>query len=252
MLRGAAHSYKGSYKERVEGVLEYFLRKSDRNAHAHLDIVGPESASVERLVPIQELVNSRKISSKSPVAETAKTFDIDYALIRGRHLIGPCPAVAAVIKNLAKREKIRTVLDIFAGTGVASKVAAATRKLDKISVVENDPLKVARMRSHMKGIPVEFETCDALEYEIKRPYDLVVADPYFEDTLRFLESQLDSIKERARIFVLVSGGVYDSSWNHKITLRLKKAGLVVRRHHRFGEVILVARHRASKKAGTLE
>lgn len=241
MVRGAAQAYKGSYKERVEGVLEYFVRKSDINAHAHLEIVGPETASVERLVSIEELIRIGKLAQESPLAATGKAYGIDYALIRGRHLIGPCPAIATVLKRIIKMENIHTVLDIFAGTGVATKVAFALGKLNGAEIIENDPIKVERMKSHMLDLPVQFEITDAFEFRIENTYDLIVADPYFEDIPHFLEKQLNAIRERAKIFVLVSGATQDITWNRRISRSLIKSGFKVRRHTQCGEVVFVAR-----------
>src|SRR5208337_2806504 len=90
MLRGAPEAYKGSYKERVEGILDYFVKEADASAHAHLEIVGPETSSVERLVLLSSLVNSGKVSPSSPYVTVGREHGIDYAVIRGRHMIGPC------------------------------------------------------------------------------------------------------------------------------------------------------------------
>jgi len=241
MLRGATQSYKGSYKERVEGILDYVVRRSDPDAHAHLEIIGPETASVERLVPFADLLDSGKIRADSPVIRTGVTYGIDYALIRGRHLIGPCPAISCVLRTIPKTEKIYTVLDFFSGTGIVAKVMCAHQELNLVTLVDNDKDKVEKMKAHMKGLPVELKVADAFEFSIEKDYDLIVADPYFEDTLDFLQQKLQEIIAHSRIFVLVSGGAEDISWNRKILRQLRAAGLTVRKHIKCGEVIFVAR-----------
>src|SRR5258707_1065796 len=159
MLKGAAQAYKGSYKERVEGAIDFFVRAANPAAHAYLEIIGPGSLSVERLVPIKKLLQFGKLGPRSPIAIAGQSYGINYCLIRGRHLIGPCPAVSVVLRRLLSREKenIRTVLDIFSGTGLATKVVCLHGHPKEVTVIDNDERKISRMKSHMGSLPVQLK-----------------------------------------------------------------------------------------------
>jgi 16S rRNA G966 N2-methylase RsmD len=244
MLRGAPDTYKGSYKERVEGIIDHFVQQSDPRAHAHLEIIGPDTGSVDRLIPIAKLLRKGKICADSPIVQTGKRYKIDYALIRGRHLIGPCPTIPAVLQGIVKHKDIRTALDMFAGTGVATKAICMAGTPQLVTIVEKDESKVARMSGHLEGFPVEIKTMDAFEFQLEHDFDLVVADPYFEETIDFLDKKLPQIAHWAGIFVLSSGRIEDLTWNRKVQQKLIMAGLNVTKHTEFGEVVFVARKSA--------
>ena len=243
MLKGAAQAYKGSYKERVEGAIDFFVRAANPAAHAHLEIIGPESLSVERLVPIKKLLQFGKLGPRSPIAIAGQSYGINYCLIRGRHLIGPCPAVSVVLRRLLSREKenIRTVLDIFSGTGLATKVVCLHGHPKEVTVIDNDERKISRMKSHMGSLPVQLKVADAFQYQFEKEYDLVVADPYFEDSLGFVDRKIGEIVTRAKIFVLVSGATQDATWNRRVRRKLIDAGMKVKKYSEFGETVFVAR-----------
>jgi SAM-dependent methyltransferase len=242
MLRGDVEVFKGSYKERVEGVLDFLAKRIDPKAEVHLEIIGPNPPTVESLVPIRTLIQSGRLRESSPIVATANTYHIPYALVRGRHLIAPNPAIAKVLSHLIVNghQTIETVLDVFSGTGTAAKVVCHLGNPKKVVVVENDSLKVARMKKHIKDPRIQFLVADACELRLSEDFDLVTADPYYEDVPRFLKLQLSQIAKRAKIFLLVSGGVENVQWNRDIRRALRNIGLKTKEHVAFGQMILEA------------
>src|SRR5260370_32028493 len=150
-----------------------------------------------------------------------------YVLLRGRHMVGPSPALASVVEKLiSDRRSIGSVLDLFAGTGIVSKVVCKLGNPKEVVIVEKDPIKVARMSRYLRDPRVRFTVGDATLMKLPRkPFDLVVADPYYEDALEFLSNQLSWITARARLFLLVSGGVEDLEWNNDVRVTLRRGGL---------------------------
>jgi 16S rRNA G966 N2-methylase RsmD len=236
MVRGDSNQYKGSYKERVEGALDSYAKSVDPEFEVHVEIEGPSTRSVERFVRVEDLIDSGRISEHSPIVQTARRFGIPGILIRGRHLIAPSPTIAAYLDSLSQKGAFRNVLDLFGGTGLAARVLCERANPDRVTVVEQNRARLERMKEYIKDDRVEFINGDAFTYQIKAS-DLILADPYYEDALRFLDAQLDAIVNNAKLFVFVPGDVQDIRWNNEVEERLRKTGASVQKMEKFGQVL---------------
>ena len=241
MLRGTV-GFKGSYKERVEGTLNYLVRSWLPNARAYLEIRGPETGSVERLIPLGTMLSAGRISNAAPIVLCAENYQIPYVQIRGRHLIGPSTGLAVFLRDFALRhaDRCRTVLDMFGGTGITAKVMCSHATPKLVRLLDNDPQKTTNMRKHISGPNLEVLDADANEFPLAEPFDLVVADPYYEDVLSFLSTRLPAVAKFARVLVFIPGNVEHGTWNSKISHRIETAGFAITRHELFGQVILEA------------
>jgi hypothetical protein len=253
MVRGMARSFKGSYKERLEGVLDSHAKRHNPANSVHVEIRGLESNSVERLVPIADILRLGKLSKSSPIVLTAESNGISYIQIRGRHLIAPSPAVAEFLERYGSENAagIRTAVDLFAGTAIATKVLCRVAKPSEVFVIDNDPVKLQNSRVHLRDDRVSFLQEDAMGYVFPQSTDLVVADPYYEDVERFLHLQLPNMKGRVANLLLVPGDVEDRLWNSRMAALVSDAGYSVKEHALYGQVILEAKayrtpHRHSK------
>jgi 16S rRNA G966 N2-methylase RsmD len=246
LLRGDSQLFKGSYKERVEGLLDFLIKRYDANAWVHLEIMGPAPSSVERMIPIGTLISAGKITHDSPLASIASVYQIPRALLRGRHLVGPSPAVANLCEIIARRRHPpESILDLFAGTGIATKVFCQLAEPKQAIVVECDKAKIRHLRTYLREPCIRFWAADARSVNLPRTdFDLVVADPYYEDVLDFLSVQLRWIIRRAKLFLLVTGGVENLQWNKLVARVLQRAGLRPKRHSIFGQTILEVRIRS--------
>jgi hypothetical protein len=243
MRRGAARSRKGSYKERLEGVLDAHAKRYAPSNSVHVEIRGPESNSVERIIPIPEILRSGKVPKTAPIVRTAERYGISYIQIRGRHLIAPSPAIAQFLEHygVEKAAEIKTVIDLFAGTAVASKVLCRVGNPEHVVVVENDPVKLENSKVHLSDKRVEFALGDAMVYPFPQRVDLLVADPYYEDVERFLHLRLKSMARHVTNFILVPGDVQDRVWNARMSDLIRGAGYAITEHSLYGQVILEAR-----------
>src|SRR5207249_379515 len=70
MVRGDSNAYKGSYKERIEGLLQGHAEALVPDCLVHLEIEGPSTDSVERLIAIDELIGSGRLNDNSPIVKT--------------------------------------------------------------------------------------------------------------------------------------------------------------------------------------
>lgn len=224
VVSGAVNGFKGSYKERLEGALDVEVRRFDPQAGAAVDIVGPGGPTVERFVAIAALEATNVVSASSPIVRTARAFDIPWILIRGRHLVGPSPAIADALRTLvAEGFAPETVLDLFSGTGIGSIVVARQAPGAAITSVELDETKVRAIEGIRLG-NMRVVHGDALTYPFRGLIDLVIADPYYEDALKFLDVRGPDLRRHAKKLVFVGGQVEHQSWNEKIESRLTHYG----------------------------
>jgi 16S rRNA G966 N2-methylase RsmD len=236
MVRGDPNRYKGSYKERIEGALDLYVKSVNPNYEAHVEIDGATTDYVERFIRIEDLIASGRISEQCPIVETARRYGIPSILVRGRHLIAPSPTIAAYLESFLQDESVRTVLDLFGGTGLAARVLCERGNPQKVTVLDNSRSQLEQMRKYIKDDRVEFVNADAFTYQINE-CDLVLADPYYEDALRLLDAQLDTIIRKARFFVFVPGDIENVSWNRSIEERLRQTGARVEKWDKFGQVL---------------
>jgi hypothetical protein len=240
MVRGEPAFYKGSYKERIEAVLDFHAKAMLPDCDVHLEIDGPNQGSVERMIPIDLLTSSGRLSGASPIVETARRFSIPEILLRGRHFIAPSPTIALYLDSLLQKEPVRTALDLFGGTGLTAAVLCTDGNPDRVRVIEKERAHLEKMKEHLKDKRVEFVLGDSFSCELGR-YDLVVADPYYEDAMRFLDMRLDAILDSARVFLFVPGKLEDVGWNAEVESKLRSAGTTVRKWDSFGQVLFDVR-----------
>jgi len=246
LLRGAVNQYKGNYKERIEAVLDHLVKQVEPECSVHVDISGPAIQPIDRLIPIRSFIESKKLSSASPIVKTAKRNQIPYIQIRGRHLIAPSPAIEALLEHyLSRAPRIRRAADFFAGTGIATKVLLRVAEPERIVLIDNDPQKIRRIQEHVRDERVEVMLADASQFSFCEPYDLAVADPYYEDVELFLDAQLDNLRRLVRTLLLVPGNVEDRVWNRGVLARLESVNYEVAVHELYGQVIFEANAKKS-------
>jgi len=238
MVRGSTNAYKGSYKERIEGALNLVAERAKPGSTVFLDIEGEESNSVERLCDPALLIKAGRIAEDAAIIQTARRYGVPDILIRGRHLIAPSPAIAHFLEAWNGRDSCKRILDMFGGTGLATKVACTYSQAQEIVYVDIDSDKVERARKHIHDSRASFVHADAFDLAVENVYDLVVADPYYEDVLRFVDEKALQIRDFARCLLLAPGNVEDSHWNASVCSRLMEFGFLVREHAAFGQVLL--------------
>lgn len=244
LLRGAVARYKGSYKERLEAVLDRIVKQADPLGVAHVNIAGPDTPTVDRLIPIRALIQSKRVSARSPIVKTARDNGIDYIQTRGRHLIAPSPAIAEFLVKYCtrNRERIRHAADLFAGTAIATKIILRNTQPERVVAIENDPMKIARIRQHISDKRVEVLSTDVMNFSFVEQYDLAIADPYYEDVELFLDRQIENLRRKVRVLLLVPGNIEDRVWNQHIRSKLESARYEVVSHEIYGQVIFEATH----------
>jgi len=237
MVMGEPGNYKGMYKENIEALLNSFVSQVNQNYQVHVEVYGSEGP-LHRLIPLERAVQSGIITKLSPVYKAADKFGIPYVLIRGRFIEGPNPGLAEITEKLMKKGDYKNVLDLFSGTGIVSKVALLNHaeKVVCIDQLTGDQLSI--MLKDYKN-KVEAIKCDAFSFEIKEPFDLIVADPDYENAIKVIQEIAPKIKNRCKAFVLCHGSVEDERWNKEARELLQTLGYRIEPIELLGQAITI-------------
>jgi hypothetical protein len=241
-VSGAVNGFKGSYKERLEGNLEALLRTLGEDADVAVDIRGPYGPTLDKLVEPQALLSAGTLGERSPIYATVREHKLSYVLIRGRHLIGPNPALAAVVGDWLKANSAaRRAMDLFSGTGIASRVLLRDHPEVVVSAVDADERKTTWLARDIASARLKTITGDALSVPLDDQCDAIIADPYYEDCLGFLEKRGAEIRDRSRQLILVGGRIQHESWNDRVEAATRGCGFSVQRRALYGQMIFVGR-----------
>jgi 16S rRNA G966 N2-methylase RsmD len=210
-VSGEPGGYKGFYKERVESVLNQFVsihQKGNQLLKVIVEVipVGANGGNLESLISLQLALHEGIVKDTSPVVEVAKKYGLEYILIRGRHLIGPNPGLVRIIEDISKENPPRTALDLFCGTGIIP-IVLHQYGVSDVTCVDNCP-HFATVSGYLKKLKsIKCINEDAFSFPLSGNYGLLIADPYYQDALRFLEVRISDIFQNTNIFVFVCCGV---------------------------------------------
>ncbi|SRR6266480_6351107 len=220
MLMGEPGNYKGSYKEKIETITEQILLEQGIHQHVHLEIVGKEGP-LHRLVSIARAVEARIITTSSPLFETAQKYSIQHILIRGPHVEGPNPGLAEVVDETLSLKKYNAVLDLFSGTGLVTRIAIR-KEISQIMSVDATTGNALRQifNSPVEQERITFIQGDVFGLDLTKEFDLAVADPDFEDSMRVASELVPKLAQSCKTFILCHGFIEDRNWNEQVRKKL--------------------------------
>jgi hypothetical protein len=206
---GEPGGYKGFYKERLESVLDSFVSQYNTEKIVYrvfLEIVPntAEKDTLESLIHLEIAKKNKIVKDNSPVLKIANKYDIKYVLVRGRHLIGPNPGLVQVIEKICDENIVNSALDLFSGTGTVPIVLRKYHVSEITSVDYGKHFKT--VKEHLLNKNVTCVEGNVFDYDIKSHYDLIVADPYYEDSVSFLNKRIAEIYDNSKILVFVCCG----------------------------------------------
>jgi len=212
-ISGEPGGYKGFYKERIESILNHivsFHQTENLQAKAIVEVISSEVHvdSLESLVPLDVAYSNNIIKDSSPVLEVINKYHLKHVLVRGRHLVGPNPGLVHLVEQICKENPPESALDLFSGTGIIPIVLNQYEVCDITCVDKGSHFDIIKTALKTKK-GIKCITADAFSFPFSDSYGLIIADPYYEDALNFLNRRIHDIYQKTRIFVFVCCGTED-------------------------------------------
>jgi 16S rRNA G966 N2-methylase RsmD len=193
---------RGHNNDYVEGYLTGFLKAKlglKRNHEIHLEVFpftrGKRLDYAYRYVSLREACRLGLISWKSPLAVMMRRYDLNRVLIEGSVIAGPDLSLMRTVEELVSSNRVKSMLELFAGTGSLTKIAIMNGA-EKCECVD---LSTQACRENLAGLrQARILEMNAFAYRPRRSvYDLVVAD-------LFLDFAYDAAKQLAKRYTYIA------------------------------------------------
>ena len=218
---------RGFHNDYVEGYLAGFLKAKlglSKSHEIHLEVFpftrGKRLDYTYRYGSLREACRLGLISSKSPLAVIMRRYGLNRVLIEGSVIAGPDLSLMRSVEELVSSNRVKSMLELFAGTGSLTKIAI----MNGAAKCECVDFSTQACRENLAGLKqVRILETNVFAYRPKRRvYDLVVADPFLDfayDVAKRLSNKYTYI---AKKFMLTVGYVEDLYWREIVTRELRK------------------------------
>ncbi|HUW08526.1 MAG TPA: hypothetical protein VM537_02310 [Anaerolineae bacterium] len=208
-----------------------------------LDVSQADEAprSLYRYVTVNEAISQGVLSPDSPLHKAMQTYKVKYVLLSGSTLSGPSLALMASVERLTQQARVRSMLDIFCGTGSLSKVARLRGVRSVVCIDVNlDREHVAdNLGPYAAGC--ELVQSDAYQYEPRQFFDLVVLDPFYQCALDAAERLVPRLTGHFAQLLMNLGPPEEHYWVSRIVAALEGHQLRVATDITAGQVIALCR-----------
>ena len=186
-----------------------------------------------KVVEIEKIAKSRKLSSLSPFLLIAKELELKYLIEEKGLITGPAVGLSILIDKMTKNLPIKSMLDLCCGSGALTKIAYRNG-VEKIVCVDKNTKAVElniENENHIKIVKA-----DMLKFKINDFFDLIVLDAPRELILK-VSNKFEEFVKKSNIFVLWHGSCDEIEWNENIREKLREISKVVYSFSIYGEEI---------------
>jgi hypothetical protein len=188
----------------------------------HLDVsqVPNSKQSPYTLLPLRKAISAGILTDDSRLAQHMHRYRLSHVLLAGSEISGPSSAMIEIVEEVCRTKRIKTCLDLFSGTGALSRVAA-TNGASLIVAVDLLPLDFDQALDEPAS-SVKRVTADAWLYEPEQSFDLLLADPFYDDAVRVAWEILPRMRGYARHLIFHIGLCFDRYWTDQVRLGIEK------------------------------
>jgi len=188
-----------------------------------ISILFGEKPLKPKVVRIEHLLKSRRLSRVSPLTLLSKELGIKWLMLWNGYVYGPTPGIVEALDLLITSLKPKSMLDLFCGSGALSKLAYLKR-VREITCV--DLYVEAAKRNLQRCKNVKIIEGDALSFKLYRNFDLVVADPP-EELINKTLANLPRLRRVFRLAALIWIGPYHKAGRRVRLLKKKRMNTVL-------------------------
>lgn len=198
-------------RESIQSQLKGFLRCKLGLEDFEVKLDSENWAIGREVLSLDDALSQKLISPEGPLYEYMKKFEIDYLIAEGQRILGPDVGLMKALDRLSDSIKIDNVTELFAGTGAVTKVALC-KGARKAVCVDLDLSVAKRTLSQFSG-KVAFYEEDVFGLDRSKLTKIIIADPSFKLSPRFIETVVPKIKDFCRFLILTHGHTQHISWN---------------------------------------
>jgi hypothetical protein len=161
------------------------------------------TASPYTYITLERAVRSGILGKNTPLVKKMKQYNLNHLLLAGSSISGPDIDFIEILESIIRKQRPRHVLEVFGGTGSLSKVALANGATS-VTVVDKSCSLARKTLQHFR-------------------YDLVIADPFVDQSLDFAEKIAPLCAKKSSTLFTSTGFLEDEYWTSRVARALRKA-----------------------------
>jgi hypothetical protein len=172
---------------------------------------------------LDSIVEKGILDKRSPLVVKMRKYGLNDLLVAGSQITGPDIDSMEMLERLLKQLKVRRMLDLFSGTGALSKVALVNG-VEEVTTVDSS-CSVARRTLRGFERRVRFIESDifSMKGDLRGTYDLIVADPFIDYSLRFAEELAPLSARVSDNLQMTMGFVENTYWTSRVAKSLRRS-----------------------------
>lgn len=218
----------GFYPNYFIGYLEGYLSQKfgsqllDRYDFA-FEIKEENNSSIEtrKYLPLNFAIRHEIISSSSKLVSKMRQHELSYLLISGSAISGPSLDMICAIEELFRNYRINSVLDVFSGTGSLAKVSIINGA-EKVICLDVYPGIIEKNLGKYASKCAISSIKDAFKYKINDDFDLVILDPFYDNSFEVAKIIVPHLAENAKIIVFNIANKEEEYWINKVLNEFEK------------------------------
>jgi len=218
---------RGFHNDWLEAYLTGFLRArgfASKEQQIHIEAV-PMKRTKQldysyHYLPLSTILDLGLMEKKAPLVKKMKEYELSWVLMEGSLIVGPDLGLIEGVEEWMKSHSVKSVVDLFAGTGALSKVAIMNGA-EHATCVDVDLSRAKQTLGAMKT-KASFLERNAFLYAPTTHVDLTIADPIIDFSLRFAQERAKFYAKKTSALMLTVSFIEDLYWHRRVLTELRK------------------------------
>jgi hypothetical protein len=227
------NSLHGFYNFYYCGYLEGYLRHKYGSSYSKkffivIDVCETKNCFNEtwEYLLLDEALDKGIISKTSDLYAVMRKYELNYILIGGSSISGPSVDMIDCLEKLYGNYSFKKVLDLFSGTGSLSKVCIVLGAEYAECVDANTSVISNNLGDKAKYCRILCE--NAFSYEPKKRFDLVILEPFYDQSLEVAERLLPKFAGRIKWFLFNISGKRYQCWCSLVCETIKRKANIIK------------------------
>jgi len=173
------------------------------------------SVTTRKYLPLNFAIKHEIILPSSKLVSKMRQYELSYLLISGSAISGPSLDMICVIEELFKNHQINRVLDVFSGTGSLAKVSIINGA-ERVVCIDVCPTIIEKnLGKYASKCEISLAK-DAFKYKTNEKFDLVILDPFYDDSFEVAKIIIPRLAENTKVIVFNIANKEEEYWINKV------------------------------------